>query len=675
MNIITGVAIVTRDQGIHSDQLTWQVSPRNKLAFRFQSDPLTIENFDTSSSVPPDASRTFERGGPTYGLSWIAPLSSQIIVDSLVAYQDHETAVRPSVEGEPQDCMVFDRYPALNEARCFDTTRGLNSGSFPETFEDRRQRLTVRSDATLFFRNFLGSTHQLKLGFAVENERYFRELTRRADISMERFFPIFPPPFVIGRASITVPVPTTSEARATGTSWALYAEDQIKPTANLSITLGLRFDREEIRADGKEPFDPAVEAAAFFAEYSPDLPANFINAIARRSFTAFENIGDFRRQLALSLGVQPALIQLNPVAVESSFWPRSRQAENINIINDNLSPRFAVAWDPWSNGKTKFAATWGRYYDKVFLAIPLIELEPSTTFFTVEGQPRRYWERDPIVFQSLLPPLDATINTQVVDRDLRTPFQDEFSFGFERALWPETSIKVSYLNREFRDQLQDVDINHDADGVVFNPGWGQMLLVGNFNTGEYESWVLELVRRFYRGWELNASYTWSEAVGDGEDYDQLLGNARNRADAERSFLSYDQRHIVRINAMTVAPKNIRLGGTLRWESGLPFSVLFSSPVRFLLPPEYATIGVSGSQFNYAYPTDQRNDQRNESFWTFDARMAVDFRIQRKMQLQFTAEIFNLLNDDTLIQTDTIDGNFAGVRRFGRQFQLGLRCTF
>ena len=63
------------------------------------------------------------------------------------------------------------------------------------------------------------------------------------------------------------------------------------------------FDREEIRGAGKQQFDPAAEAAAFFERWYPEMPAVFVNAIAREVFTAYEDIDELRRQLAQSLGV------------------------------------------------------------------------------------------------------------------------------------------------------------------------------------------------------------------------------------------------------------------------------------------------------------------------------------------------------------------------------------
>ena len=51
-NVTSGIAVITDDQEIHSDQITWQVSPRNKLALQYQSDPRDINNLGVSSLTP-----------------------------------------------------------------------------------------------------------------------------------------------------------------------------------------------------------------------------------------------------------------------------------------------------------------------------------------------------------------------------------------------------------------------------------------------------------------------------------------------------------------------------------------------------------------------------------------------------------------------------------------------
>ncbi|MCP3979822.1 MAG: TonB-dependent receptor [bacterium] len=679
VNVLTGVEITTREQSLNADQITWQTSPRNKLTFQWQNDPLTIENLDLSSSVRPESSRTLERGGPTYSLTWLATSSARLIVDTLVAYQDSKVDIVPSQPGIDQRCMIYTRYENINSARCLNTDTNQTSGSYFETSKDKRQRLTFNTQATWYAGRTFGASHRLKFGFGVENERYFRDLERGIDMQFFTEPSLFPQPPVFGVGTTEVHVPRESAASAAGNYWTLYVEDQIKPLDGLAITVGVRMDRSEVSSRGNLPFDPKAQSDAYLERFLNECTGggnlgNCVRGIAADVFVKYENMNDFRTQLAEALGVPASQVTLSAASVASAAWPTAREADDVLLDQTTFSPRLSVAWDPWSDGKTKFAASVGRYYDKVFLAVPLVELEPVFTSFTQVGIPER-GTFSPLIFSGRLDSINAAVNTRQISRDLKNPYQDELTISAERALWAETSIKLTYVQRKFRDQLQDIDINHGTGGVVFNPGWGQILLVGNFNESDYEGYVLELNRRQYRGWELQGSYTWSEAIGDAEDFEQLLGNNRDVQDDERGFLAFDQRHVVRVNAMTITPWGFRLGGTLRWESGLPYSLLHEAFFQFNLPPQYFGMGVTGEQQGFFYPTEQRNDQRNSSFWTFNVRLAKEFALRGGQNLQITGEIFNLLNDDTLRQLDRIDGVANGTRRFGRQYQIGLRLAF
>ena len=76
-----------------------------------------------------------------------------------------------------------------------------------------------------------------------------------------------------------------------------------------------------------------------------------------------------------------------------------------------------------------------------------------------------------------------------------------------------------------------------------------------------------------------------------------------------------------------------------------------------------------------YPTGQRNSERNSDFWTVDFLVSKDIRVGGERLLELRAEVFNLLNDDTLRVVSETDSLTAGERRFGRQYQLTLRLSF
>ena len=82
-----------------------------------------------------------------------------------------------------------------------------------------------------------------------------------------------------------------------------------------------------------------------------------------------------------------------------------------------------------------------------------------------------------------------------------------------------------------------------------------------------------------------------------------------------------------------------------------------------------------------FPTGQRNDQRNRSFWDFTVKATKAVAL-KGVNAELSLEVFNLLNDDTyriyneFLEIGTqINGVNDATRRFGRQYQLGVRVAF
>ncbi|HKQ62333.1 MAG TPA: carboxypeptidase regulatory-like domain-containing protein [Candidatus Polarisedimenticolaceae bacterium] len=753
VNVTSGIVISTQKQGIHSDAITWQASPRNKLELRFESDPFEQDNFGVSSLTPPASAVQLKRGTQSYKLTWTAPYSPKILVDTIVGYQDLSSKRLPTTTGVQNDCVLGD--PFLENANCFNAETGQVSGSNALSVRDNRQRFTMSSQATVYAGKFWGASHQFKLGLSIENERFFRAQTFAPRML---FIPVSTQDEQTGNIEERAIVPTTlslprdAEIRATGIDWSLYAEDQLKPRQNLVITVGVRVDREEITSNGRQPFDPEAEARRFI-ELLND-PTVQRDQAAPMSFTAFESLDDFIDQLAATIGVNRTTVQeqFAPLTIQSTFWQKNRRSENIHTVNTNFSPALAISWDPWSNGKTAFKATARRYYDKIFLSIPLVEIEPPTTTLVFDARPQgESW-----LITGLAGGISPAVNISTVQRNLKTPYQDEFTLAFERDLFTETSLRLEYVRRKYRDQLQDIDLNHvpgdfgrcvvdtpttepiqevtaadpdynpafaPGDGIIDdcvgdlerialtagepqgndpvdltdfietpdgipdaylqNPGWGDIYLLGNFNRADYTGYIVEITRRQYRSWEFQGSYTWSKATGNGEDYGQLIGDDRSQLADEQGYQSNDQRHFVRFNATTITPWGIRLGGALSWQSGLPYSLLTRRLAFDAVPPVTAGFG-GGAQGRprTIYPTHERNDQRNDSYWNLDLRLSKEMSLSRGLNLQLSAEVFNVFNDGTYMvynpfseSGQQINGANDAQRRFGRRWQLGVKVAF
>src|SRR2546425_3486993 len=85
------------------------------------------------------------------------------------------------------------------------------------------------------------------------------------------------------------------------------------------------------------------------------------------------------------------------------------------------------------------------------------------------------------------------------------------------------------------------------------------------------SYAVFCLKKKKHKWQLEASYTYSVARGDAESYRSQIGNDPALAEAEPGFLDYDQRHVIKLNAVAFLPGDWRLGGTATWASGLPYS--------------------------------------------------------------------------------------------------------
>jgi hypothetical protein len=772
INVLSGLAIFTNDSETRDVQLTWQVSPRNKLALQYRSDPADLGNFGVSNRIPVETSQDLGREVDTWTLNWSAPQSPKVFVESTAAWQDVNLSVSPAIEGVPNLCVPNSVEKFMRDATCLNLEIDRLSGSFNESNEDHRQRFTVKTQATIYGGRFWGAGHQFKLGFQVENERYFRYLRRGPSITYDEIYPPLATPFAIVLADVDVP--REDDVRSTGTNWALYAEDQFKPAGNLTITVGARVDREELQSEGKRDIDFASELDAYEAslDYSFFPALEFIGEW-EYFFTGYEDIRAYRSQLVdiLCEGLPADEIEYCQRVTEPELLVQlqddlhaKRLGNGLEIRNTNLSPFLSVAWDPWGDGKTAIKAAAGRHYNNIPLVVPLQELEPARTTVEYRAELQSFQTE---IFGGIAP----NITLRTVDDDLKTPYQDEYMFSLERELWPETSIRLTYINREYRDQIQDRNINVSTDdygrcasalyqtwtseesmaisaipspgggvgsgrwirdpwtgevyedtdpgigdgrvddcaGITFfeggtdpfgtgsiriqipdglddlyhqNPFWGGVFEVGNFNESSYEAVVLELLRRQYRGWEMNASYTYSEAEGDGEDFFQELANDPSLRASVAGYQSYDQRHVVKLNATTVTPWGLRLGTAVTWQSGLPFSIINEGTSDDILPPSTGVFAAPGARLRQIYPTGVRNDQRNKSYWNVDVKATKELHFGRRLNVQLSAEVFNALDDDTYLiynpffeSGQRLNGLNEAQRRFGRRWQLGARVAF
>ncbi|MBI1950303.1 MAG: carboxypeptidase regulatory-like domain-containing protein, partial [Acidobacteria bacterium] len=586
-------------------------------------------------------------------------------------------------------------------------------------------RFTLRQDLTVYVPDFHGS-HDLKIGAVLQRERFGQSTVTRQILKPLAREEGMPP-----QLGADLPTEPAVFNQAGSLTLGAYIHDGFKALPNLSFGFGLRFDREATDSFGYTSVDPVAERHLYDRLWNlgggergqNDALVGNGDEIASQGFCADPIVhcpsgpggNPAVEDLFLLTRIAPSrLTQHHSTAVVTAESLRSlfpdaivtdeatgelildrellrdqgsatfQERESFRLTNNNLAPRLSVSWDPFADARTKVFVNWGRFFDKLFLSALTPEEGPDFATRSYMGDP------DGITGAGtpnnrIGPTLSkAPPSSKQVDRGLQTPFSDELTIGFEREIAPEVGLRLTYINRKYRRQLQDRDINHSLrykDGrprddigalltnitntgvvrVQRNPDGFPDLYIHNFffsridqianvNEADYSGIEVQLSRRLSRKWQMDASYTYSRAVGNAESFDSELGDDPSVTDLEFGYLSYDMRHQVKVNAVAFLPRDWQLGGVLAWHSGLPYSVI--SRVRAFNNFDYLQ---DRTFFGYVRrqsgePTTfipvRRNSERNDAAYSVNLRASKAFVLGRlSSKLFITAD--NLLNSDAL----------------------------
>jgi hypothetical protein len=264
-----------------------------------------------------------------------------------------------------------------------------------------------------------------------------------------------------------------------------------------------------------------------------------------------------------------------------------------------------------------------------------------------------------------------------------------------------------------------------------------------FSRGDnsYHALQVDLRRRFSHGLSIRGVYTWSKTLDDGDSLNQttannapgLVSNPFNLR-ADKGLATFDVRNAAVINALYALPfgpgqplasgrqswsgklvGGWSVAGILTAQSGFPFTPQLSynpsnngdtrNPVRAFLNPGFSGPVVTGNPsqwFNPAafiappsasgfYGNVGRDTYIGPGLATWDFSVLKDTAISERVNLQFRAEIFNLLNranfntPNLIVFTPPTATNLTGLSgtagaitstsTTSRQVQFGLKLLW
>ena len=292
--------------------------------------------------------------------------------------------------------------------------------------------------------------------------------------------------------------------------------------------------------------------------------------------------------------------------------------------------------------------------------------------------------------------------------DTVNPYSQQGSFEIQRQIGGYTlSAGYNYnrgihLIRPLDRNIFQAGTNEAGRPIVGfrNPLILQDNVYGSWGRSYYHAMIVQLKKRFSRGFTVSAHHTWSKHIDENTDYNSsyephLQWDARN----ELSLSHFHRGH--RFVAHTVAQSPWRaargrgFGHNLLADFTLSGIVVARSGAPFNLNAGIDTIGDRHTDTHRPWGLG-RNVGIGPSFFGVDMRLSRSFTVKEGVSLQAVGEMFNVLNKTNFKAVNGVVGNaaiedlparlvgrrgpvteaFAFASAFDpRQFQFTLRLTF
>jgi hypothetical protein len=384
----------------------------------------------------------------------------------------------------------------------------------------------------------------------------------------------------------------------------------------------------------------------------------------------------------------------------------------------DFSPRVGFAWDIGGAGKHVLRGGYGLYYGQTFLNIPLFMIQQinPTIFVSVfsiasgdvvpgTGILLSNWRFGIDPFPTIPPPptqLPANSTGRIMDPDYQNPLTQQWNVGYAWQLNSYSVLEFEYTHILGLHESKTLNINPtrsmflDAAGneissrpltaplaAAGQPVLGRVDLEVSTGRSRYDGMNISYRRRLHNRFTVNATYTFSRALA----YNGNSAAFRNRAwDPFNYFAPYelgptpnDSRHRVSMGSVVNLPGGFQVAPIMQWETARPYTAGYGGAVDVLgvgggrgtshvvvftsspndLKATLAAFGdpgatpsAVGAANRVKYRNCLRSGQctiggfdtlRGQPFFQLDARVTKNFKIRERANLQAIFQVFDLTN--------------------------------
>ena len=379
---------------------TYKPSSKDTLIGYYQWDKKHKPLRGLSSTRP--KSSTLAQTSPSwmYNGKWQRVWSNRLFSEVNIGEFGYDFPEKPSVD--------FKTNPPRTDLNTgVDSGAGFTQGGTTGPFELERAKPQVYGSATYFLPTKSGGSHDLKFGF-----EWINDMSNFASIGTSG------PILYLDSNGATSEIRLTDlgDPAKLGSTWtipgddnkrfALYAQDRWTATSRVTITAGVRVDRQ----------------APYYTEGKRDpLLTEVFSAVTHPQTTL--------------------------------------------LTRTNAAPRFGVAIDPMGDGKTAIKAFYGRYYFN--FADTFSGVDPggasSKDFVFNDLNGNRIYD-GPGELGALLSSTGGVSTT--LDPNIKVPHTDEIDGSIQRQFWGESSVRIAYVRKMNRDQYATYNVSREGQFTV-----------------------------------------------------------------------------------------------------------------------------------------------------------------------------------------------------------------
>ena len=648
-------------------KLTWAVNAANRLTLRYSTTPKTVDFANVGWWSAPEGTHFIEASEPTSQIELNSVLSDALLLTVGLGFNREFISAMPminDIETNPE----------------WDNDAYLQFSN-PWFVEDGdRHRDHHRAKLSYFAGDAVGA-HQLDTGLEYHKlqttERSFTPGGYELWYLNNAFWEDDPWPDGDGDGLVDLflyrdapPETARDPIQSDGDGWSAFVQDLWRPVPQLTLRLGLRYDT------------------------------------MAHTNTIGETVADFEKWL----------------------------------------PRLGVAWDVGGHGRHVLRASWGRYMHpgatNLAWAVPGIT-RGSEEYYGLDmlcgargicdretaaadptlGPEFVHVDSDgnehPFYLVNILSEIPAeTVDTLGVGR-LRVPYRDELILAYEMRVAEQTSLELSYIRKNFHDQIEDTCNNNtwawgDGDPPSLDDplSWtDEGSCTGSVRANidglrrDYEALILRVATRARTWFHLLGSYTYSKTRGNvdfsqpysgfgsgffafpGSEFDYFPTNFVN----DNGNLDDDFRHFVKLNGYLRFPLDFTLGIGAFYRSAGALSVSADCFDMFYPSPsglaELERLGIDRDEMlGYCQSPasgwlllEPRGSRRGGDLWRLDLQLTKGFRIGN-VRLVGIVSVVNVFSEEapTGFIQDPFDYRGWGTAQDWqepRRWEVGLRVEF